>query len=1049
MIEKRTGKTFLKVVGIGLIVVAVLLLGLVLALPMAVQPLAQKGLEQFNRDLQGKIEVQQVQMASLSSFPLVKVQMNNLSVHELDTLGEPKTDAVIRLGQVRASVNVWKLLSNELLIDSLSLKNGVVDYRIAEDSTINLNKIFMASADSLPADSSSFDMQVKVNAVAVDSVSLTYNNDVSWEYMGASIDRLRGNAQYSLSESSADFQLDGSLDSLQNIAIALSRQPISMAVDAAYDSSGLVSVNHANLKVKSAKLDAQGIYEMGNKGLTNFHCQFDDEGASVLYTIFDGMLHGENDYNPEAHVRFSVNLKGEKGAVTPAVNATVDVDSVSFKNKDVNLKMIAIQMKGETLAGEDFMHGKLDIDRLFIQSESAYFNTKGLIENIEHPKMTAHWDGKVDLSVFAPAFIMVKMGDVKGDIVTNGDCSVTIADKMNMTGHANMGIKNLHFFFEPLNKTLDKANLEVAVSPELAQIKEFSVKMGKSSMVGHASIKDPLKMARHESDSVDVKVQFSSPYFALADFLPYDSAKQNLVDKWKLENLMIDMNMATTFKGFKNPMLPIGRIVLNDLTLHPHGLKEIQKVRGELVVSKEDIHLDHLKGLIGRSDFHLNGVVDNYASLARADENDSLHVAFNFTSGKVRVKDILKYEKTYFVPRTYRKEKLLNFIAQGRVTVPNRTLLANAGMPSVVLHMDTLAGKTTLLPMAISDVKFSMVSDSIGLVVDQLQGKIGRSDFYGKAAVKWPKAEGYLPEGMAAIGAKYLDFNELARVELPEEDTTDVAGAEGDSESTSLSSMHFPNFTFDVNIDTLHFMRANYIHINGKLKSSANKSINLSDLHVDFADGRAKLNGGLDFSDSTAYTMDGHIELKDVALNKIDFQMAYEEDTIDMRKNFAGNLNASIESTLKMAPDFSLNIPKSKAVIQADITKGSIIDFGPLAAMAKFFSNKDLNHIRFAEMQNTFRLEDNTFFIPRMNIASTIGQIYFSGAQNLDGQLDYGVEVPFKLIRGVGWNMLVKRKKKAGKEDEIMTDTGGKYVHVSVSGNMDDYNIKLGKKHKQ
>ena len=81
-----------------------------------------------------------------------------------------------------------------------------------------------------------------------------------------------------------------------------------------------------------------------------------------------------------------------------------------------------------------------------------------------------------------------------------------------------------------------------------------------------------------------------------------------------------------------------------------------------------------------------------------------------------------------------------------------------------------------------------------------------------------------------------------------------------------------------------------------------------------------------------------------------------------------------------------------------------------------------------------------------MEISSTLGFIRIEGGQDFNGNLDYLVEVPFKLVQSVTWNNLVNRKRKTDAEnDEIQTYDGKKYVTIRIRGTLGEPDIRIGK----
>ncbi|MCK4747744.1 MAG: hypothetical protein KAT15_11930, partial [Bacteroidales bacterium] len=119
------------------------------------------------------------------------------------------------------------------------------------------------------------------------------------------------------------------------------------------------------------------------------------------------------------------------------------------------------------------------------------------------------------------------------------------------------------------------------------------------------------------------------------------------------------------------------------------------------------------------------------------------------------------------------------------------------------------------------------------------------------------------------------------------------------------------------------------------------------------------------------------------------------------------------------------------AMFNMRVVDGALIEFTPLQAAAKFLDNKDLNHVRFAMLRNSFTLIDSRIIVPLMNVESTAGQLLIEGEQGLDNSYLYLVRVPVWLVKGAAKSVLSN----AGddqEEDQIQTMKMGKFLPLTV-----------------
>ena len=120
-----------------------------------------------------------------------------------------------------------------------------------------------------------------------------------------------------------------------------------------------------------------------------------------------------------------------------------------------------------------------------------------------------------------------------------------------------------------------------------------------------------------------------------------------------------------------------------------------------------------------------------------------------------------------------------------------------------------------------------------------------------------------------------------------------------------------------------------------------------------------------------------------------------------------------------------------------------MINFTPLQAAGKFLDSKDLNHVRFAKVRNSFTLMDSRIVMPAMIVESTLGQLIIQGEQGLDNSYLYLVHVPQKLARQAVRSAMSEGAKEDG-EDQINQMKRGDFLMITLWSNGTESDFKLG-----
>jgi hypothetical protein len=131
-----------------------------------------------------------------------------------------------------------------------------------------------------------------------------------------------------------------------------------------------------------------------------------------------------------------------------------------------------------------------------------------------------------------------------------------------------------------------------------------------------------------------------------------------------------------------------------------------------------------------------------------------------------------------------------------------------------------------------------------------------------------------------------------------------------------------------------------------------------------------------------------------------------------------------------------------EADINVTLVKGELINFEPMQKLSAFVDRSELANLRFSEVTNHFWIQDQTIYIPEMEIRSNVSRasvIGVSGTHTFDQQMDYKFRIP-----------LAKGEKKQDKDErfgavEIVQVGGAPNLFLTLKGNEKNYKIAYDK----
>ena len=181
------------------------------------------------------------------------------------------------------------------------------------------------------------------------------------------------------------------------------------------------------------------------------------------------------------------------------------------------------------------------------------------------------------------------------------------------------------------------------------------------------------------------------------------------------------------------------------------------------------------------------------------------------------------------------------------------------------------------------------------------------------------------------------------------------------------------------------------------------------------------LNGSINFaakvlnSKQGNYFVESKIDLKNINVTEAFKQCNNFGQTNITAQNLKGTYNGSIDFAGVWDEKLNCKTDKIYAQIKIQLLNGELINYKPLAALSKFVSLADLQNLKFAELNNTIEIREQTITIPRMLIENNAVNITLSGSQNFDNFIDYDLKVNLSEV--------LRKKLKAkdnefGEEDE-------------------------------
>jgi len=391
-------------------------------------------------------------------------------------------------------------------------------------------------------------------------------------------------------------------------------------------------------------------------------------------------------------------------------------------------------------------------------------------------------------------------------------------------------------------------------------------------------------------------------------------------------------------------------------------------------------------------------------------------------------------------------------IHQGKVKLNTKgTLSWSSYLQNFDYNRSTFFGDLSVvgLDMNIDDISLQDIQARGKLIgrnweETQVKGSVQNSDFDFKGTIAdWPAGllgnstkRGRL-EGKLDVQA--FDLN--AFLSENQEDAKQVSEANAKSVWTGEKLL-------DIGWDAkLHITTASFTY--DEMKFSAidgtvfldELSIKIPKLELEGMDGKAKISTQfVQEKDKIAWS--GNFYLDHLQMDEFFRQFDNFGQTEITHQHLSGRLTT--ETDLYALFDHEWNIISEEIIVlsKLNVKDGELKGYKPLESLSSFVEVEDLKHIRFSEMKNVIRIEDETIFIPSMVIKNNALNLELSGTHTFENELDYKLKLSLTelLAKKSGWI-------KTRKQKQLESGQGGAMnAYILLSGTPDDLQIKFDKK---
>ena len=1012
-------------------------------------------IETANKDFKGAIRIKGSHIAPFADFPYISIDIEGLEIFEEDDFDSKKR--ILKINETYIGFDISGLMTGKYDVKTIRLTDG--DIRLVRhlDGSFNIVKAFETG---LPPEKVKEEFHLDLKSIKLDKIDISKYNESNGMMVDAYITKTTTSFKTTNKHLSIGLDSKFELSLIKNGDTTFIRHK-HFEVDTKLDLDELtqvLSITETEVLLEGASFQFGGKVDFKDEANVDLHFKGNNQNFDLYLAMLPKDLSESlKEFDNQGKIFFDARIKGKTmNGQQPQINAKFGCKNGYFNNLESKKKLEKIGFKGSFTNGSkrDLSTMRFELENFSAKPEAGTFKGKLSVENFDSPTIDMNLISDFDLDFLAKFLNTKELKGLSGrviltlnfhDIIDLNNPEKSI-ERLNESYYSKLEIRKLKFKTPRYHLPLENLDLQATMIGNRANIEQFNMKIGKSDLNITGSVSDLIAIIHHSSDLVSTDLKIKSKFLDIKELTSGDKNAKPFDEQ--IKNLSLSLKFLSSAKAIsESKTLPLGEFFIEDLHAkmkhYPHELKNFH---ADLFVDENDFRLMDFSGMIDNSDFHFSGRLDNYNIWFDEKIKGDTRVEFDLTSKLLQFDNVFTYGGDRFVPEDYRHEEINNLKLHG-VTA----LHFDGALKSTDFQLEQFEGKMKIHPLKFEQFKGRVHLENEFLSVDQFKGKMGHSNFsldmnYNLSKTKSSKSN------FIHLSGKRLDVDELMNYQSPPVKEGSGTPKVNHDEVFSIYDFDFPIIHITTDIGQLNYHQYNLQHLKADIQSEGQHVVHIKKLAFDAAGGYMDIAGYLSGKDKKHIYFKPDIKVKSVDLDKLMVKFDnFGQDHL-VSENLHGKFSGRITGKIHLHADFDPIINDSEIIIDMLVLNGRLENYGPILALSDYFEDNKLKSVEFDTLKNTLTIKKSVIEIPTMNINSSLGFIEINGKQKISDKMDmdYLIGIPWETVTKAASKKLFKRSKtdESSAEEIQYRGENNKLVYVQMSGDLENYKIKLAKKPK-
>ena len=1017
--------------------------------------IVQDLLTDLNKDFTGHIKIKDSHVSMFENFPYISIDLEEVNIHETkEDLGTPLVD----IHDVFAGFDLWTIIAGKMEIKKIKLKNGKINLIQHKDGEFNILKA-LSTEEEIESTDEEFHLDLrKIELENIDITKLNEENNIKIEaFISDANSKFETSPEHVIAALDARFILnlikDGDTTFLKHKHIDLDTQLDFLK------GKDVMTIQPTTVHLGGSEFNMSGSIDF----LKDLFLDLDFNGNKPDFELLFAMAPEEyapllNQFENKGDVSIKTKIKGRSiNGHNPAVDIKLGCKNGFLRNEKSNKSLKGLNFDAYFTNGKNHDKSTMEFgfENFFATPDIGKFQGDITAKDFTAPEIKLNFQSDFKMEFITQFLSLESFHDVKGDAtfeieyqdIIDIENPMHAIEQLNESYNMKIELSNISFLSDAYNLPVKDLNFISEINGHTAVINKCDIKIGKSDLKLKGVINDLPAIIHHTDIPVDTRLSIKSNYLDLFELTGSDSTS---IDE-QIENLSMDLDFKASAKSFtESKNLPVGEFFIENfyakLKHYPHTLHDFH---ADIHIEEQDLRVVDFKGMIDKSDFLFTGKLEHYEKWFDEHPGGDSKIEFNLASNALQLESLFSYKGESYVPEEYRHEEFDNLRIHGY-----SYLHYEEELKSIDLNVDRFDATMKVHPLRFENFNGRVHYEDDHLLIEDFHGKLGKSVFnttlsyYLGENEKLKKSDNHF-----SLTASRLDIDQLIKYTPPanSKSASSVKDTNVNHDDVfNIYKLPFTDMNFHIDIAHLNYHRYLMHNIKGEFRATSNHYIHLDKLDLDAAGGHFDIKGYLNGSNPDLIYFSPDIYVTEIDLDKLLFKFENLGQDHIVSENLHGKFTGHLTGKIHMHTDMVPKIDDSEIHLDAHVLNGKLENYGLLDYMTDYFKDKNLKNVVFDTLNNHMDLTSGVLTIPTMSINSTIGHLEISGKQSLEGEMEYYLRIPWKMISQTASSKLFGNNKKEnlkeGEDDQIQYgNEKTKYVNIRITGDTDNYKLSLGK----